>query len=91
MTLRNIPEEVKSLYKNFLNELTSLKMLDHPNIVKLYEVYECENAVYLVQEFCDQGELFEYIAERENLGEKEAAYFMKQMLSAIIYCHKNRI
>lgn len=40
-----------SKYNNFINEVTSLKMLDHPNIIKLYEVYEYDSKVFLVQEY----------------------------------------
>jgi len=68
-----------------------LKCLDHPNIIKLYEVYECENAIYLVQELCDGGELFDYVVAKGTLDEKEAADIFEQMIGAIIYCHKNRI
>lgn len=69
----------KSRYNNFINEVTSLKTLDHPNIIKLYEVFECENAVYLVQEYCDGGELFDYIANKQSLSEQEAASIFGQM------------
>jgi serine/threonine protein kinase len=72
-------------YNNFINEVSALKLLDHPNIIKLYEVYEDENAVYLVQEYCDGGELFDYIANKESLSESEASGIFQQMLSAIIY------
>lgn len=86
-----IAEESKGLYNNFLNELASLKLLDHPNIIKLYEVYEWENAIYLVQEFCDGGELFDYIVEQGALDETVASDLFQQMVGAVIYCHKNRI
>ena len=78
-------------YNNFITEVTALKTLDHPNIIKLYEVYENDSKVYLVQEYCNSGELFEYIANKESLSEAEAMTFFRQMVGAIIYCHKNRI
>jgi calcium-dependent protein kinase len=91
MNEKEISEEHRSMYTNFINELTALKTLDHPNIIKLYEVFECENAIYLVQELCDGGELFDYIANKRSLSEQEASMIFQQMVGSIIYCHKNRI
>ena len=45
----------------------------------------------MVQEFCEGGELFDYIADRDHLSEKEAANIFRQIMQSIIYCHKNRI
>lgn len=78
-------------YDGFMNEVAALKTLDHPNIIKLFEVYEDSKCVYLVQEFCEGGELFDYIAEREHLSEAEAARVFHQITSSILYCHKNCI
>lgn len=78
-------------YDGFMNEVTALKTLDHPNIIKLFEVYEDKECVFLVQEFCEGGELFDYIAENEHLSEKEAARVFHQITSSILYCHKNCI
>ena len=68
---------------------------DHPNIIKLYEIFEAPNSVYLVMEECQGGELFDKISEHiENnkmYSEKEAAKIMKQVMSAIEYCHNNGI
>ena len=46
-------------------EIDILKNLDHPNIVKLYEVFEDKTHIYLVQEMCSGGELFDVIVERK--------------------------
>lgn len=83
-------ENIKN-YDGFMNEVAALKTLDHPNIIKLFEVYEDKTCVYLVQEYCEGGELFDYIAEREHLPEKEAARVFHQITSSILYCHKNWI
>lgn len=78
-------------YDGFMTEVSALKTLDHPNVVKLFEVYQDKNCVFLVLEYLDGGELFDYITDRDHLTEADAARFFKQMMSAIIYCHKNRI
>lgn len=72
-------------YDGFMNEVSALKTLDHPNIIKLYEVYEDKDCVYLVQEYCDGGDLFDYIAENEKLEEPEAARLFQQITSSILY------
>ena len=51
------PEEEKS----FKYEINILKKLDHPNIIKLYEIFEDKNRYYLIQELCKGGELFDEI------------------------------
>jgi len=89
--IKKIPLEKIINYQSIINEVTALKNLDHPNIIKLYEVYEDNDCIYLVQEFCEGGELFDYIADRDHLSEKDAANIFKQIMQAIIYWHKNRI
>jgi calcium-dependent protein kinase len=83
-------ENIKN-YDGFMGEVAALKTLDHPHIIKLFEVYEDKDCVYLVQEYCEGGELFDYIAEQDKLSEKEAARVFHQITSSILYCHKNCI
>lgn len=77
----------------FLKEVSALKVLDHPNIIKLYEVYEdaLEGWVYLIEEFWEGGELFDYIVVNEGLPEPEAKRVFHQLVSSLLYCHKNCI
>ena len=72
-------------------EIDILKNLTHPNIVRLYEVYENRSTIYLVTELCDGCELFDEIARREHFSETEAAHVTKQVLQAIAYCHGQNI
>lgn len=72
-------------------EIDILKNLTHPNIVRLYEVYENKSTIYLVTELCDGCELFDEISKREHLSENEAAHVTKQILQAIAYCHSQNI
>jgi len=58
-------------------EIDILKNLTHPNIVRLYEVYENKSTIYLVTELCDGCELFDEISKREHLSENEAAHVTK--------------
>ena len=76
-------------------EINVLKKADHPNIVKLYEVYETKRSIYIIMEKCNGGELFDKIIDKIGKGimlsEKEAAKIILQIMSAINYCHKNGI
>lgn len=78
-------------YQRFINEFTALRTLDHPNVIKLYELFEDDNKIFLVQEFCGGGELFDQIAERDHFDETYAASIFEQILKALNYCHKNKI
>jgi len=73
------------------NEIQILKDLDHPNIVKMFEFLEDEKRIYIVTEICKGGELFDEILNRSKFDERDAAIVMKQLLSAVNYCHKNNI
>jgi calcium-dependent protein kinase len=73
--------------ESFKHEITILKKLDHPNILKLYEVFEDEKRYYLVTELCKGGELFDEIVTKVCFSEKEAAAIIQQILQAVAYCH----
>ena len=74
-----------------LNEINILKQIDHPNVVKIFEFYNSEDAFYLITEYCSEGELFKIISEKKKLTEIQCAYIIYQVLSAIKYCHKLKI
>ena len=71
-----------------INEIMVLKKLDHPNIIKLYEVYETDNSVYLVLELIEGGELFEAIKEKgSTFFELDVRILLKNLLGALDYMH----
>lgn len=61
--------------------------LDHPNILKIYEVLQDQKRYYLIWELWDGGELYDEIARRYTFSEKEAAPIIQQILEAVAYCH----
>jgi len=81
--------------EGFKHEINILIKLDHPNIIKLYEIYETQEYFYLIMELCSGGELFDRIISNIESGkpftEEQAAEIFHQMMSAINYCHKNNI
>ncbi|KAL3925767.1 MAG: hypothetical protein SGILL_000185 [Bacillariaceae sp.] len=74
-------------------EIFIMCQLDHPNIVRLEEVYESHSEIYLVQELCVGGELFDRLDEQPDYHytEAECARLVKQMLSAVRYLHSKGI
>ncbi|KAM3135846.1 hypothetical protein pb186bvf_012099 [Paramecium bursaria] len=72
-------------------EMQILKDLDHPNIVKLYELFQDEKYYYLITEYLPGGELFDRIQKFKSYGEQDAVRLMKQVMSAVAYCHSKNI
>ncbi|KAG7201930.1 hypothetical protein KM043_004638 [Ampulex compressa] len=79
-----------SLQKLF-REVRIMKMLDHPNIVKLFQVIETEKTLYLVMEYASGGEVFDYLVMHGRMKEKEARAKFRQIVSAVQYCHQKKI
>lgn len=78
-------------YQTFVNEIEILKKLDHPNIVNIIETYENERLCFVVLEHCRGGELFDRLVKLNVFSEAQAASIMKQLLSAVMYCHNHGI
>jgi calcium/calmodulin-dependent protein kinase I len=72
-------------------EIQIMKKLNHPNILKLYEVYEDDEQFYLVMELVKGKELFDKIVERGMYSERDAANIILQVVSAVRYLHENGI
>ncbi|CAJ1932328.1 unnamed protein product [Cylindrotheca closterium] len=69
------------------NEVAILRTLDHPNIVKVYEMFESKRAIYLIMEYCYGGDLY----GRVPYTEAQVAKIMTKLLSAVAYIHKKNI
>jgi calcium-dependent protein kinase len=81
--------------KQFQTELNLLRTTDHPNIIKLYDIYEDNKYIYLIMEECNGGEFFDSLAKRakeKNMyTEKECAKIFKQILEAVNYLHAHGV
>ena len=80
-------EEEKAL----INEINIVKTLDHPNIMKVFEYYNNDNCLFIISELLSGGELFDKIKENKFLKEEVCAYLMKQIFSAVDFCHEKKI
>lgn len=83
-------------HKELRNEIQVLANIDHPNIVRIYETYETKDYMFLVMEYCSGGDLGGRIIKPSccNQGhtfEAQVAFILKQVLSAMAYCHKRKI
>ena len=80
-----------TLHEDFLTELRILKELDHPYVIKLYEVYTDKNNYYLVSEFLAGGDIYNMISKEKTLKEEFIIRVLFQTISALTYCHANNI
>jgi calcium-dependent protein kinase len=80
------PEEKSSL----VNEFDILSSLDHPNIIKLYDIYDDQNDLYVVTELCEGGDLLRFVNSRK-ITEKIMRTVMVQLISAVKYMHNFKI
>ncbi|KAJ1613517.1 calcium/calmodulin-dependent protein kinase [Cryptosporidium canis] len=85
---KKIPKYFVEDADRFKQEIEIMKSLDHPNIIRLYETFEDNTDIYLVMELCTGGELFERVVHKRVFRESDAARIMKDVLSAVAYCHK---
>lgn len=72
-------------------EVEILSQMDHPNVVRLFEIFDDGDILYLVMELMSGGELFDRIVEKESYTEKEAAETIRPIVDAIRYCHEQGI
>ena len=72
-------------------EIKYMKILNHPNIVKIYEILENEDNFYISMEYVSGGELFNYIVKNKRLDENEASFFYSQIIHIIQEIHKHKI
>jgi len=77
--------------KCLVREIELLRLLNHPGIVKLYEVYESASHIYLIMEYIKGGDLLHHLKTKFIYSEKDAAYLIMQALEVLNYCHSRNI
>lgn len=77
--------------ESFVNEIKILQKLEHPNVIKIYELFEDEESFFIVTEYIGEGNLLNKIEAMETRDEVIIGIIMHQTLSAVAYLHKNNI
>ncbi|XP_015066690.1 CBL-interacting serine/threonine-protein kinase 23 [Solanum pennellii] len=72
-------------------EISTMKLIRHPNVIRMYEVMASKSKIYIVLEFVTGGELFDKIASKGRLKEDEARKYFQQLINAVDYCHSRGV
>lgn len=88
---RYTPEHMAVMDDSFKSEVSALMKLDHPNVVRLYDFFRQDDCLFLVLEYCPGKSLLERIRDQEAITESEQLNIASQIISALAYCHRNRL
>lgn len=81
----------RSETERFRQEIAIMKLMNHPNSVKLFETFEDRDHLYLVMELCVGGPLMDHLTSESGMAEEPAMILMQQIFRAVYYMHKNFI
>lgn len=85
-----LSENIKNI-KALIKEIEIMRKINHPRIIRLYEVYETDSSIYLVTEYLEGGELLQRMRSNGHCSEKDASIVIRCVLEALEYCHENAI
>ena len=91
MSLNRLADEVEHNLLAVEREIVVMKLIDHPNIMKLYDVWETSTSLYLILEYVQGGELFDYLCSKSRWPIAEALDYFQQIICAVDYCHRFNI
>ena len=91
--MKVIPKEniLKGQSNRLFEEIEILRKLEHPNIMKIYEYFIDDKNIYIISEFCDEGDLLGKMSKLVSMSELVVKYLMGQILDALAYLHANRV
>ncbi|KAJ3261694.1 hypothetical protein HK103_004645 [Boothiomyces macroporosus] len=78
-------------YNYEANSAVREELINSPNVLQIYDVYETSRELYLVLEHVEGGELFDYLVKKGRLSESEAVQFFQQIIFGVEYCHRHLI
>ncbi|XP_065013764.1 CBL-interacting protein kinase 32 isoform X2 [Musa acuminata AAA Group] len=79
------------LVEQIKREIATMKLIKHPNVVRIYEVMGSKTKIFIVLEFVTGGELFDKIANHGRMREDEARRYFQQLINAVDYCHSRGV
>ncbi|XP_057533874.1 CBL-interacting serine/threonine-protein kinase 8-like [Amaranthus tricolor] len=81
----------KKMVEQIKREITILKTVRHPHVVRLYEVLASRTKIYIILEYITGGELFDKIAKRRRMSEVQARKYFQQLIDGIDFCHSKGV
>ena len=84
-------EMIERFRRKFIKEAQNIAMLNHANIIRIYDVFEEHGTAYYVMEYLDRGSLRDLVEKHGKLSEQEALFYIKQIASALAYIHERRM
>ncbi|KAG6821187.1 hypothetical protein H0H93_004007 [Arthromyces matolae] len=88
VSINRMADETEHTQLAIEREIVVMKLLDHPNVMRLYDVWETSTELYLVLEYIQGGELFDHLCSRGKLPVPEALNYFQQIISGMDYCHR---
>jgi|Transcript_10864 BR serine/threonine kinase len=83
--------EKPSLRIKVQREISVMKLMFHPHVIKIFDVLEDSKYLFLIIEYASRGELFNFLVQKRKIGNREALCFFQQIISGLEYCHMHRI
>ncbi|ESK94919.1 camk camkl gin4 protein kinase [Moniliophthora roreri MCA 2997] len=90
-SLSQAAEEAEYKELSLQREIIVMKLIEHPNVMRLYDVWDLPDEIYLILEYVQGGELFDYLCEKGRLPASEALTYFQQIIQAVDYCHRFNI
>ncbi|BGO91156.1 serine/threonine-protein kinase gin4 [Rhodotorula toruloides] len=84
-------EKADKMLLGIEREIVIMKLIEHPNVLRLLDVYETTHELYLIMEYVEGGELFDYLVRKKRLHADEARHYFQQIISGVDYCHRFNI
>ncbi|KAH9479554.1 Serine/threonine-protein kinase GIN4 [Psilocybe cubensis] len=91
VSLNRLADEVEHNLLAVEREIVVMKLIDHPNIMKIYDVWETSSSLYLILEYVQGGELFDYLCNKGRRPTAEVVNYFQQIICAVDHCHRYNI
>ncbi|CAE7217325.1 unnamed protein product, partial [Rhizoctonia solani] len=85
------PDQAERIIQSIEREIVLMKLIEHPNVLGLLDVWEAKGLLFVIMEYINGGELYDYIVEKGRLPVPEALHYFQQIMYAVAYCHQFRI
>ncbi|EAR89931.2 protein kinase (macronuclear) [Tetrahymena thermophila SB210] len=89
--LKEVQKKHISNISQFYSDIGVVLKIDHPNILKVFQVYESIDKFHIVEEYCQGGSVLEFVAKKQNYNERQCAKIVQQICSALLHSHQKAI